>query len=191
MFLFNTTCEHLSAGWKMYVNPEANVVTCKLSRRCLDLGVECVLSPYLRGNYYNPPPSLSCGAVEAELLSPHPPSLYPSISHSQQPWMLQIIALHFYCSLTGGAELCSFPTQVLWDAAEGQSEMSAALPLRSFYRLQLGQKSEDSSRFEMFLLPCFACSLPLATVIDSQYCFFPPSFICSSLSGVFLLPASL
>lgn len=41
--------------------------------------------------------------VEAELLSlspPIPPFLYPSISHSHQPWMLQIISLHLSCSLT-------------------------------------------------------------------------------------------
>lgn len=62
------------------------------------------MSSYLRENCYNPPPSLlwSCGGCAAP--SPHPPSLYPSISHSQQPWMLQMITLIFYCSLSGVSE---------------------------------------------------------------------------------------
>lgn len=54
-----------------------------------------------RKNDCNPPLMFSLKAVEAELLSlPHPPFLYPSISHSQQPWMLQIIRLHLSCRLT-------------------------------------------------------------------------------------------
>lgn len=54
-----------------------------------------------RKNYYTPL-MFSLKDVEAEMLSlsPIPPFLYPSISHSHQPWMLQIISLHLSCSLT-------------------------------------------------------------------------------------------
>lgn len=84
----------------MYVNPEADVVTCKLSKRCLDLGIECLFIFIVKGKLLQPP---SFSHVELWRLCrsvSHPPSLYPSISHSQQPWMLQIITLLFYCSLS-------------------------------------------------------------------------------------------
>lgn len=64
-----------------------------------------------RENYSN---RLSLKAVEAELLSlPIPPFLYPSISHSHQPWMLlQMISLHLSCSLTVVPELYNNLTHV-------------------------------------------------------------------------------